>query len=192
MPTKPRLTEEERIKTLQTNAENARKYIINKSDLKTAYEERIQQITDNYEDIITKQKTMYEEKLNNTIETMENGFNKQIEQNRLNLIAQHTAEINKLTDKLIKQNEAVNQQVKQDVINYYTGILDDKENMLNYFKDIINKTITHPLNKTHEERSNNGYLTKQDLINGSYGETLQHRLNQLVLSRVSADTFGGC
>jgi superoxide dismutase len=179
-------TEEQRLKRLKLQAETARKSIINKSDLKTAYEERIQQITDNYEDIITNQKTMYEEKLNNTIETMEAGFNKQIEQNRLNLIAEHTAEINKLTDKLIRENEAINKQVKQDVINYYTAILDDKNNMITYFKDIINKTL---INKTHEEQS--GYLKKQDLINGSYSETLQHRLNHSVLSRVSADTFGG-
>jgi superoxide dismutase len=168
--------------------EHARKERIYPRDLKTAYEERIQQITDNYEDIITKQKTMYEEKINNTIETMEAGFNKQIEQNRLNLIAEHTAEINKLTDKLIRENEAINKQVKQDMINYYTTILDDKNNMINYFKDIVNKTL---INKTHEERGDNGYLKKQDLINGSYSETLQHRLNHSVLSRVSADTFGG-
>jgi hypothetical protein len=58
--------------------------------------------------------------------------------------------------------------------------------MITYFKDIINKTL---INKTHEEQS--GYLKKQDLINGSYSETLQHRLNHSVLSRVSADTFGG-
>jgi hypothetical protein len=189
MLTKPRKTEEERIKTLQTNAENARKYIINKSDLKTAYEEKIKQITDDYEDIITKQKATYEEKLNNTIETMENGFNKQIEQNRLNLIAEHTEHINRITEKLIKENEAINKDAKQGIINYYTRILDDKENMLNYFKDIVNKTLTHPLNKPQQEDS--GYLKKQDLINGSYSETLQHRLNTSILSRVSADTFGG-
>jgi superoxide dismutase len=183
-------TEEQRLNRLKLQMEHARKERIYPRDLKTAYEERIQQITDNYEDIITKQKTMYEEKLNNTIETMEAGFNKQIEQNRLNLIAEHTAEINKLTDKLIRENEAVNQQVKQDVINYYTTILDDKNNMLNYFKDIVNKTLTHPLNKPQQEEQS-GYLKKQDLINGSYSETLQHRLNHSVLSRVSADTFGG-
>jgi superoxide dismutase len=178
-------TEEQRLTRLKLQMEHARKERIYPRDLKTAYEERIQQITDNYEDIITKEKTMYEEKLNNSIETMEAGFNKQIEQNRLNLIAQHTAEINNITDKLIRENEAINKQVKQDVINYYTTILDDKNNMLNYFKDIVNKTL---INKTQEEQS--GYLKKQDLINGSYGETLQHRFNQSVLSRVSAETFG--
>ena len=182
-------TEEQRLKRLKLQAETARKSIINKSDLKTAYEERIKQITDDYEDIIKRQKVNYEDKINNTIETMEAGFNKQIEQNRLNLIAEHTAEINKLTDKLIKQNEAINKEVKQDMIKYYSAILDDKENMLNYFKDIVNKTITHPLNKQQEEQS--GYLKKQDLINGSYGETLQHRFNQSVISRMSAETFGG-
>jgi superoxide dismutase len=191
MPTKPRKTEEERIRTLQTNAENARKFIINKSDLKTAYEEKIKQITDDYEDIITKQKATYEDKLNNTIETMEYNFNKQIEQNRLNLITEHTAEINKLTDKLIKQNEAINKGVKQDMIKYYSAILDDKENMLNYFKDIVNKTLTHPLNKPHQQEEQSGYLKKQDLINGSFTETLQNRFNHSVLSRVSAETFGG-
>jgi superoxide dismutase len=179
-------TEEQRITRLKLQAETARKSIINKSDLKTAYEERIQQITDDYEDIITRQKATYEDKLNNTIETMQYNFNKQVEQNRLNLISEHTAEINKLTDNLIKENEAVNKQVKQDMINYYTGILDDKNNMLNYFKDIINKTLT--LNKQEEQ---SGYLKKQDLINGSYSETLQNRFNQSVISRVSAETFGG-
>jgi len=182
-------TEEQRLNRLKLQMEHARKERIYPRDLKTAYEERIKQITDDYEDIITKQKATYEDRLNNTIETMEYNFNKQIEQNRLKLIAEHTAEINKLTDKLIKQNEAINKGVKQDTIKYYSAILDDKENMLNYFKDIVNKTITHPLNKQQEEQS--GYLKKQDLINGSYGETLQHRFNQSVISRVSAETFGG-
>ena len=184
-------TEEQRLTRLKLQAETARKSIINKSDLKTAYEERIQQITDDYEDIITKQKATYEDKLNNTIETMEHNFNKQVEQNRLNLIAEHTAEINKLTDAILKDNEAVNKQVKQDMIKYYSAILDDKENMLNYFKDIVNKTLTHPLNKSHQQEEQSGYLKKQDLINGSYSETLHNRFNHSVLSRVSADTFGG-
>jgi hypothetical protein len=182
-------TEEQRLNRLKLQMEHARKERIYPRDLKTAYEEKIKQITDDYEDIITKQKATYEEKLNNTIETMENGFNKQIEQNRLNLIAEHTEHINRITEKLIKENEAINKGVKQDMINYYTAILDDKENMLNYFKDIVNKTLTHPLNKPQQEDS--GYLKKQDLINGSYSETLQHRLNTSILSRVSADTFGG-
>jgi hypothetical protein len=184
-------TEEQRLNRLKLQMEHARKERIYPRDLKTAYEEKITQITDDYEDIITKQKATYEDKLNNTIETMEYNFNKQVEQNRLNLITEHTAEINKLTDKLIKQNEAINKGVKQDMIKYYTAILDDKENMLNYFKDIVNKTITHPLNKSHQQEEQSGYLKKQDLINGSYSETLQNRFNHSVLSRVSADTFGG-
>lgn len=178
-------TEEQRINRLKLQAETARKSIINKSDLKTAYEERIKQITDDYEDIITKQKAIYENKLNNTIETMTNNFNKQVEQNRLNLIAEHTAEINKLTDAILTQNEATNKAVKQDMINYYSNILDDKNNMINYFKDMLNKTL---INKPQQE---NEYLTKQDLFNGSYSETLKHRLNNSVLSRVSNETFGG-
>lgn len=181
-------TEEQRLNRLKLQMEHARKERIYPRDLKTAYEEKIKQITDDYEDIITKQKATYEDRLNNTIETMEYNFNKQIEQNRLNLIAEHTAEINKLTDKLIKENEAINKDAKQGIINYYTGILDDKENMLNYFKDIVNKTL---INKSHQQEEQSGYLKKQDLINGSYGETLQHRFNQSVISRVSAETFGG-
>jgi hypothetical protein len=181
-------TEEQRLTRLKLQAETARKSIINKSDLKTAYEERIKQITDDYEDIITKQKENYENKINNTIETMEHNFNKQVEQNRLNLIAEHTAEINKLTDAILKENEVRNQEIKQDIINYYTGILDDKNNILNYFKDIVNKTL---INKSHQQEEQSGYLKKQDLINGSYSETLQNRFNHSVLSRVSAETFGG-
>jgi hypothetical protein len=179
-------TEEQRLNRLKLQMEHARKERIYPRDLKTAYEEKIKQITDDYEDIITKQKATYQDKLNNTIETMEYNFNKQVEQNRLNLIAEHTAEINKLTDKLIKQNEAINKGVKQDLIKYYTAILDDKENNLTYFKDIVNKTLT--LNKQEEQ---SGYLKKQDLINGSYSETLQNRFNHSVISRVSAETFGG-
>ena len=181
-------TEEQRLNRLKLQMEHARKERIYPRDLKTAYEEKIKQITDDYEDIITKQKATYQDKLNNTIETMEYNFNKQVEQNRLNLIAEHTAEINKLTDKLIKQNEAINKGVKQDLIKYYTAILDDKENNLTYFKDIVNKTI---INKSQQQEEQSGYLKKQDLINGSYSETLQNRLNHSVLSRVSAETFGG-
>ena len=184
-------TEEQRLNRLKLQMEHARKERIYPRDLKTAYEEKITQITDDYEDIITKQKATYEDRLNNTIETMEYNFNKQVEQNRLNLIAEHTAEINKLTDAILKENEARNQEIKQDIINYYTGILDDKNNMLNYFKDIVNKTLTHPLNKPHQQEEQSGYLKKQDLINGSYSETLQNRFNQSVISRVSAETFGG-
>ena len=183
-----RETEEQRLNRLKSQMETARKSIINKSDLKTSYEDRIKQITDDYEDIITNQKAIYENKLNNTIETMTNNFNKQVEQNRLNLIAEHTAEINKLTDTILKQNEASGKAVKQDITNYYSNILDDKNNMINYFKDLISKTI---ISKSLHQEEQNGYLTKQDLVNGSYGETLKHRLNHSIISRVANDTFGG-
>lgn len=182
----PRETEEQRLNRLKLQMETARKSIINKSDLKTAYEERIKQITDDYEDIITKQKAIYENKLNNTIETMTNNFNKQVEQNRLNLIAEHTAEINKLTDAILTQNEATSKAVKQDITNYYTGILDDKNNMISYFKDMLNKTIA-----TQQLQTNKGRLTEDDLINGSYAETLKQTMRQHQFNKIGAETFGG-
>ena len=186
MTTKPRKTEEERIKILQANAENARKYIINKSDIKTAYEEKITQITDEYEDIITKQKTVYEEKLNNTIETMTNNFNKQLEKRRLKLIAEHTAEINRTTEAIRKENEASNKEIKQDIINYYTAILDDKNNMINYFKDMMEKTLNSNNKPPQKPR-----MTDNDLLNGSYSETLKARINNYHIDRIQAETFGG-
>ena len=60
--------------------------------------------------------------------------------------------------------------------------------MINYFKDLISKTI---ISKSLHQEEQNGYLTKQDLVNGSYGETLKHRLNHSIISRVANDTFGG-
>ena len=163
----------------QKSIAEARKSIIYPSDIRTAYEERIASITEKYEENLKEQ----EAKLNITIDTMKLNFNNQIEQNRLKLISEHTDRINKIADVIRTENEANGEEMRKDIENAYINLLNEKEQTIAYLKDMLDKTMSM------KATAKSGY-NMDDLLNGSYTETLKQTLKQQQYMRIGKDTFG--
>jgi hypothetical protein len=176
---KPKETEEQRTERLKLQMEHARNHRTYPSDIRTAYEEKIASITEQYEEVLKEQ----EAKLNITIDTMKLNFNNQIEQNRLKLITEHTDRINKIADVIRTENEANGEEMRKDIENAYITLLNEKEGTISYLKEMLDKTIA-----TQRLPAKSGYNTN-DLLNGSYTETLKHTLKQSQFDRIRADTF---
>lgn len=173
---KPKETEEQRTERLKLQMEHARNHRTYQSDIRTAYEEKIASITEKYEENLKEQ----EAKLNITIDTMKLNFNNQIEQNRLKLITEHTDRINKIADVIRTENEANGEEMRKDIENAYINLLNEKEGTISYLKEMLDKTLS--------KSAKSGYNTN-DLLNGSYTETLKHTLKQSQFDRLRQDTF---